>query len=65
MTTRSYVGIDVSKDRLDVAVLGERQAKQVDNTQAGITELVKWLLNPAPELVVVGATGGYQPSSQA
>lgn len=39
MATSSYVGIDVSKDRLDVAVLGEKQAWQVCNTQAGIKEL--------------------------
>ena len=35
-----YVGIDVSKDRLDVAVLGEERERQVDNTQAGIVRLV-------------------------
>src|SRR5688572_33083440 len=55
-----YVGIDVSKDRLDVAVLGERQEKQVNNTQKGIAELVQWMLELQPELIVVEATGGYQ-----
>src|SRR5687767_4446854 len=56
----TYVGIDVSKDRLDVAVLGEEQEKQVCNTQAGIEELVQWMLGLQPELIVVEATGGYQ-----
>src|SRR5687767_1818019 len=56
----TYVGIDVSKDRLDVAVLGERQEKQVNNTQKGIAELVQWMLELQPELIVVEATGGYQ-----
>jgi transposase len=60
MATSSYVGIDVSKDRLDVAVLGEKQDKQVNNTQKGITELVQWMLDLQPELIVVEATGGYQ-----
>jgi len=60
MTTSSYVGIDVSKDRLDVAVLGERQKKQVNNTQIGIAELVDWIQAWQPELIVVEATGGYQ-----
>jgi transposase len=60
MATSSYVGIDVAKDRLDVAVLGERQEKQVDNTQKGINELVAWMQKLEPELVVVEATGGYQ-----
>src|SRR5687767_4643659 len=56
----TYVGIDVSKDRLDVAVLGKTQEKQVCNTQAGIKELVQWMLELQPELIVVEATGGYQ-----
>jgi transposase len=60
MATSSYVGIDVSKDRLDVAVLGEKQEKQVCNTQAGIKELVQWMLELQPALIVVEATGGYQ-----
>jgi transposase len=62
MATSCDVGIDVSKDRLDVAVLGERQEKQVCNIQAGIKELVQWMLELQPELIVVEATGGYQRS---
>ena len=60
MATSRYVGIDVSKSRLDVAVLGERQEKQVDNNQAGIACLVQQMLEMHPELIVVEATGGYQ-----
>ena len=41
MATSSYVGIDVAKDKLDVAVLGEKQEKQLDNTQEGVKELVQ------------------------
>jgi len=55
-----YVGIDVSKDKLDVAVLGEKQTSQVDNSEAGITELVEPMQELRPELIVVEATGGYQ-----
>lgn len=60
MATSSYVGIDVSKDRLDVAVLGERQEMQADNTPEGIAGLVQEMLGLQPELIVVEATGGYQ-----
>ena len=62
MATRSetYVGIDVSKDRLDVAVLGERQETQVENSREGITSLVEQMQKLCPELIVVEATGGYQ-----
>ena len=62
MTTSSgqYVGIDVSKDKLDIAVLGGSQIHQMDNTEAGIAELVKQLQELEPELIMVEATGGYQ-----
>jgi transposase len=60
MATSSYVGIDVSKDRLDVAVLGEERGWQVDNTQEGIAKLVQQMQEICPELIVVEATGGYQ-----
>ena len=60
MATSSYVGIDVSKDRLDVAVLGEERGWQVDNTPNGIARLVKQMADLQPELIVVEATGGYQ-----
>ena len=36
MRISRYVGIDVSKDGLDVAMLGEAQTWQVDNTKEGI-----------------------------
>ncbi len=48
-----YVGIDVSKDRLDVAVLGEEHTWQVENTSKGIDELVEWMQGWQPELIVV------------
>ena len=43
MTTSSgkFVGIDVAKDKLDIAVLGEKKASQVGNDETGITKLVK------------------------
>ncbi len=59
-SSETYVGIDVSKDKLDVAVLGEERVWQVANTQEGINELVKWMVEREPELIVVEATGGYQ-----
>ena len=62
MATSSYVGIDVSKDRLDIAVLGEERVWQVENTQEGIARLVQQMAEMQPELIVVEATGGYQRS---
>jgi transposase len=60
MATSNYVGIDVSKDRLDIAVLGEGRVWQVNNTQEGIAQLVQQMQALQPELIVVEATGGYQ-----
>jgi transposase len=57
-----YTGIDVSKDRLDVAVLGEKQVWQMENTKVGIQKLVHQMQTICPELIVVEATGGYQRS---
>jgi transposase len=62
MATSSYVGIDVSKDRLDVAVMGEERGWQVTNAQAGIAQLVQQMQEICPALIVVEATGGYQRS---
>ena len=59
-SSETYVGIDVSKDRLDVAVLGQRQETQVENSREGIARLVEQMLELQPELIVVEATGGYQ-----
>ena len=62
MTTssRKFVGIDVAKDKLDIAVLGEKKASQVGNDEAGIASLIKKMQKLAPHLIVVEATGGYQ-----
>lgn len=56
----TFVGIDVSKAQLDVAVDGERAGQQVLNDERGIGGLVRqWQATP-PTLVVVEATGGYE-----
>jgi transposase len=60
MATNLYVGIDVSKDKLDVAVLENKQAWQVENTKAGIEKLLHQMQKMSPELIVVEASGGYQ-----
>ena len=62
MTTSSgkFVGIDVAKDKLDIAVLGEKKASQVGNDEVGIAKLIKKLQILNLELIVVEATGGYQ-----
>lgn len=55
-----YVGIDVSKDKLDVGRSGAEQCLEVGNNQKGIKKLVKQMLALGPGLIVVEATGGYE-----
>ncbi len=55
-----FVGIDVSKDRLDVAVRPTGEAWQVSHDSRGISRLVKRLGKLAPQLVVLEATGGME-----
>lgn len=57
---KHYIGIDVSKDRLDVAVGGSAQGLSVENTEAGIEALLKHLQGLDPVLIVMEATGGYE-----
>jgi transposase len=54
------VGIDVSKDRLDVHVLPIGAAFFVSNDTAGIENLISRLAELAPALVALEATGGFE-----
>lgn len=55
-----FVGIDVSKERLDIHVIPSGAAWSVGNDETGHGELVKKLSELKPELIVLEATGGYQ-----
>jgi transposase len=54
------VGIDVSKDRLDVAVRPSGEAFVVERNAAGLELLVARLKELAPHLVALEATGGFE-----
>ena len=55
-----FIGIDVSKDSLDVASLPEGTLRTVPNTVAGRRDLIAGLARPGRCLVVIEATGGYE-----
>ena len=55
-----FVGIDVSKDRLDVAVRPTGKTWQVPYDAEGISSLVGNLRELVPQLVVLEATGGME-----
>jgi transposase len=55
-----YVGIDVSKDRLDVHVRPSGEAFAVARDGKGLEELVARLQAISPTLIAVEATGGFE-----
>jgi transposase len=56
----AFVGIDVSKTRLDVCVLPSEETWQSANDEAGVQLLVSRLQALPPRLLIVEATGGYE-----
>jgi transposase len=57
---RVIAGIDVSKDRLDVAVRPNSEAFVVERNAAGLEVLIARLSKLAPYLVALEATGGFE-----
>ena len=59
-TPVSYLGIDVSKETLDLAVDGQEGVWTFANDAAGIAQLIERIRPLRPRLIVVEATGGYE-----
>jgi transposase len=57
---RKVVGIDVSKATLDCAAVPVKASMQFGNDEAGIAQLITWLREVKPDLVVLEASGGYE-----
>lgn len=57
---KTWVGIDVSKDNLDVYLLPQGTTIQVANTEAGVQALMAQLKPTSPHLVVAESTGGLE-----
>jgi transposase len=55
-----YVGVDVSKARLDVALLPSGESFAVSNDEEGLDELLGRLEDLRPALVVLEASGGFE-----
>lgn len=58
--TPIFIGVDVSKARLDIAVRPSGESESVTNDKAGIEALVKRLEKLQPALIVLEATGGVE-----
>jgi transposase len=61
MTQEAFVvGIDVSKDMLDVAILPTGESLRLPNTGKGWGKLIRRLMGKAVAVVAFEATGGYE-----
>lgn len=60
VTTQTNVGIDVSKDWLDIVVIPSGETWRTENKEEAIRELIKKLEQLKPERIVLEATGGYE-----
>jgi transposase len=57
---KDFVGIDVSKDALDVATFTTHKKWHFSNDETGICHLIEALKELPPTLVVMESTGGYE-----
>jgi len=58
--SKTFIGVDVSKKRLDCFCRPTGTRFSYDNTPPGIAALVKWVEAQQPQLVVLEATGGLE-----
>ena len=55
-----FVGIDVSKTSLDVAITSQKEIKSFSNNESGIGQIVTYLKKHNPVLTVMEATGNLE-----
>jgi transposase len=55
-----YIGIDVSKEQLDVFILPSGERMRISNTEAGHIEIREKLPAFSPDMIVLEATGGLE-----
>jgi len=58
--TTICAGIDTGKRKLDVALDGSSEQRQVENTPEGYMVLVEWLQHQKVKRVGIEASGGYE-----
>ncbi len=58
--SKGFVGIDVSKETLDLAVRPTGEEKTFKHTEKGLSDMADWVQSLDPQLVVLEATGGLE-----
>jgi transposase len=59
-STNIFVGIDVSKAILEVAIRGKDEVLELSNDEEGVQELSSYLMRVQPTLIVLEASGGLE-----
>ena len=57
---QTYVGVDISKENLDLAIIDSNQQWRFGNSPAGIKLAIKTIQAVKPALVIFEATGGLE-----
>lgn len=55
-----FIGIDIAKHRLDIAVTPGNQHFTMPNTEAGVQRLPRRLQELQPQIILLEASGGYE-----
>lgn len=59
-TPELFIGVDVSRDLLDVCTYPTLEQKSFSNNEKGIGELAEFVMSLNPHQIVFEATGGYE-----
>ena len=59
-SSECFIGVDISKNNLDVADFFTQETWQAANNESGITDLIERLTPLNPTLIVLEATGGLE-----
>jgi transposase len=59
-TVCQFIGIDISKDHLDVHIRPDGRQQRFRYDSEGLAQLLEWISEVRPELIVMEATGGYE-----
>ena len=62
---KEYVGIDVSKTRLDMVTRSTKEFRSFSSGDRGMADAAAWLKAQSPALIVMEATGGLEVPIQA
>ena len=60
MSEQVFIGVDVSKSKLDVAEAHSAEFKSFDNTEEGQFKMKDFIGSKKPTLIVLEATGGFE-----